>query len=91
MNYHLGAGMSELADVLQTYGGWGVSVVCLFVIRQMAAYVKKLHNQQHVQAKAAAETQREETRATVTAIVETRDALRTTKDAMDALARKLEE
>ena len=82
--------MGDLASVLHTYGGWGISAVCLVAIWRMANYIGKLHAERQEEAKAAIETQREETRATVTALVETRNALGAFKEAMEALARRLE-
>lgn len=83
--------MSELADILQTYGGWGISALCLIAIWRLVAYIAKLHSDDKEEAKAQLEAQREETRATVTALVETRNALGVFKDAMEALASKLED
>ena len=82
--------MTELAETLQTYGGWGVAAVCLTIIWRMASYITKLHDQQRTADKETAETQREDTKATVAALIGTRDALRTFKEAMEALARRLE-
>ena len=80
----------DFATMLQTYGATGGVVICLSVIWRMAAYITKLHEQQRTGDKAAAEAQRSDTKATVAALVETRDALRAFKDAMEALARRLE-
>ena len=82
--------MGDLASVLQTYGGWGISAVCMVAIWRLVAYIGKLHAIDKEESKAAMEAQREETRATVTALVETRNALGAFKEAMEALARKLE-
>ncbi len=81
----------EVAQMLQTYGGWGTTVICLTVIWRMAAYIAKVHEEHRDEGKEAAAVQREETKATVTALVETRDALRAFKEAMVALAEKLKE
>jgi len=80
-----------IADALQTYGPWAVVTVLLEIIRRLAGYVKKLHEQQRESDRSAMAAQREETKATVTAIVETRDALRAFREAMEVLARKLDE
>ena len=82
--------MGDLASILYTYGGWGISAVCFFAIWRMAKHIIETHKQQRADDKAVAEAQREETRATVTALVETRNALAAFKEAMEALARKLE-
>lgn len=79
-----------IADMLQTYGGWGVASICLGVIWRMASYIAKLHEQQRKSCAACALAAKEETRTTVAALVETRDALRAFKEAMEALARRLE-
>ncbi len=83
--------MIEIANLLQTYGGWGISALCIMSIWRMGKYITQLHSDQQKEAKATAEAQREETRAIVTALVETRDALRSFKEAMQALANKLED
>lgn len=82
--------MTEVADMLQTYGGWGVTAICLGVIWRMASYITKLHDEQRKSDKEAAEAQRADTKATVTALVETRDAMRAFKEAMVSVARRLE-
>ncbi len=80
----------DIADMLQTYGATGGVVICLTIIWRMAAYIASLHEQQREDDKEAAEAQRADTKATVAALVETRDALRAFKEAMEALARRLE-
>ena len=81
--------MGDLASILHTYGGWAVSAVCMVAIWRMAKHIIKIHEQQRESDQAATEAQREETRATVTALVETRETLRAFKDAMETLARKV--
>ena len=78
-----------MAEMLQEYGGWGVSAVCLTVIWRMGAYIAKLHENQRKADAAAVEATREDVRVMVTALIETRDTLRAFKEAMEALARKL--
>ena len=80
----------DFASTLQTYGATGGVIICLTVIWRMASYITKLHEQQRAADKAATATQREDTKSTVVALVETRDALRAFKEAMEALARRLE-
>ena len=80
----------DIADMLQTYGATGGVVICLTIIWRMAAYITSLHEQQREDDKEASEAQRADTKATVAALVETRDALRAFKEAMEALARRLE-
>ena len=82
--------MLELAEVLQTYGGWGTTVVCLGIVWRMAVYIRQLHEQQRVGDATAAVAAKEDTRITVAALIETRDALRAFKEAMEALTRRLE-
>lgn len=82
--------MDSLASTLQTYGGWGVAAVCIVAIILMARYIVKLHADDKEESKATIKAQREETRATVTALVETRDAMRSFTEAMNNLATKLE-
>ena len=73
----------DFGAILQTYGASSGVVICLTVIWRMASYIAKLH-------KETAEAQRSDTKATVAALVETRDAIRAFKEAMEALARRLE-
>jgi hypothetical protein len=82
--------MGDLAAILYTYGGWGISAVCFFAIWRMAKYIIKTHEQQRADDKAVAAAQREETRETITVLVETRNALAAFKGAIEALDRKLE-
>lgn len=82
--------MTDIAELLQTYGGWGVSVICLIVIQRMASYISSLHEQQREDDKATAAIQIEETKATVTVIVEVRDAMRAFTEGMGAMTKRLE-
>lgn len=82
--------LNEVGEFLQTYGGWGVSVICLGIIWRMAKYIRELHEQQREDDKAAAKAQREETTATVTVIVEVRDAMRALTAGIEALTKRLE-
>lgn len=81
--------MIELANILQTYGPWGIVVLQFVVIRVMAKHIEQLHAQSRQDAITAVSSQKEETKTIVTALVETRDALRAFKDAMEALAQRL--
>jgi len=83
--------MSELAETLQTYGGWGMTTVCLTVIWRLGTYIAKLHEQQRTTDAAAALAAKDDTRITVAALIETRDALHAVKEAMQTLARNLDQ
>jgi hypothetical protein len=82
--------MFDVAEALHTYGGWAVAAACMIVIWKMWTYITRLHAERQAESKAAIEAQREETRATVTALIETREALRAFKGAMETLAHNLE-
>ncbi len=82
--------MNDVAEMLQTYGGWGVSVICLAIIWRMAKYIRELHEQQREDDKATTAVQLEETKATVTVIVEVRDAMRAFTAGMEAMTKRLE-
>ena len=81
----------DLAAALQNYGAWGVVAVQFVALGRMASYIKRLHEQQRQSDKDAQAVQREETKAIITAIVETRDSLRAFKEAMEVLARHLKQ
>jgi len=81
--------MNDITAILQNYGAWGIVTLQFVVIGRLAAYIKRLHEQQRESDRAVLIAQREETKATITALVETRDALRAFKEAMEVLARQL--
>ena len=78
-------------ETVKNYGLATMVVLEAIAIVWMARYIVRLHSEQRESDKAANEAQREDTRSTVTAIVETRDALRAFKDAMVALTDKIKE
>jgi hypothetical protein len=71
--------MSEVAEMLQTYGGWGVSTALGFTVAAMWRYIKGVHAEQ-----------RQEGKDQTAALVEVRDAMRAFKEVMEKLADKLE-
>lgn len=82
--------MNEIAQTLQTYGGWGVAAVCLAIIWRMGSYIADTHENQRKDDAAATAAAKEDIKTTVEALVETRAALRAFKEAMEVLARRLE-
>ena len=85
-----------LMQAVETYGLAAMVVMESVAIVWMWKYIKDLHAQRTKDAKEAAErqraeaeNQREDMKATVTALVEVRDALRSFKEAMEAVAQKL--
>ena len=71
--------VTPVAEMLQTYGGWGVATLAVAALWRMAAYITALHKEQ-----------REETKESIAALVSTRDAMRAFEAAMHQLAAKVE-
>ena len=80
-----------LVETVKNYGLAAMVVMETIAIAWMARYIVRLHSEQRESDKAASEAQREDIKTTVTAIVETRDALRAFKEAMVALTDKIKE
>lgn len=72
--------MSEVVKVLDAYGPWGMTAVCLFAIWRMALYIKQLFAEM-----------RQESKESVTALVETREAMIAFRDAMERLVDRVKE
>ncbi len=90
-----------LAEILQVYGSTGWAVICMVVIWHLWRRLNALQDGQREADKVAAERQREADKAVVdqqrqdmqvnvAALIETRDALRASKEAMETLTRRLE-
>ena len=69
--------LASVADLLQTYGGWGVAVFLGFACWRLLAYIGRLHNEQKLESKELVE-----------ALVTVRESLDAFKDVLSALANK---
>lgn len=93
--------ISGLAEILQVYGSTGWAVICMVVIWHLWRRLNNLQDEQRKADKETADRQREADKAvldqqrqdmqsTIAALIETRDAMRAFKEAMETLARRLE-
>jgi len=81
---------NAVAQLLETYGGWGLSTVLLATIWRLLRYIAEMHRQREADAAKVAEDLKEETRETVTALVEVKNAMGKFGEAMDRLSKRLE-
>jgi len=71
--------MTDTIEILSEYGGWATTAICLIVIKHMASYIQQLTKQLTGERKT-------EIKESVTALVETREAMRSVRDVMERLA-----
>jgi len=82
--------MSDLAEMLQDYGGWGVSAVTLIVVWRLLSYISKQHQLRMDDAKSHTATLETVTEKYVTATIHIRATLDGVTKTMDKMCDKIQ-